>query len=281
MLYNLQTMNAQLNIKDLSEYGLHIVPPSDSSYNEMIWALTQGKSDAAVESLRPYSVFVKNASGKPIVACQLKWELVKPDGKVRIVPSGFISMERLTLQGVTGTGDYIIDPNASWFFSPSIINVPQGDNLLRTGDTTQTSLNERGRRMRSEYLHNVSAELAQCASITVSIDGVFFADGTFVGPDSMHLYERVVTSRDARREFLQELEQEVKQGKSAKDVFKRVEHLYHKPSGKVPNFTTPEFYEWYKRSVAGELLSVRKVAGEESALKSAIAQNQTPWTHLK
>lgn len=51
---NQQSIAVRLNIKDLKEYGVGIIGPSDPSYNSMVGALSSVNSNTVIQALRPY-----------------------------------------------------------------------------------------------------------------------------------------------------------------------------------------------------------------------------------
>src|SRR5438045_1448765 len=75
-----QSAQISVNVKDLPERGLSIVGPSDGTYMQLISDLLRGKSDPIVETLAPYSIFLRNTANHAVVACLLKWEMVTPAG---------------------------------------------------------------------------------------------------------------------------------------------------------------------------------------------------------
>lgn len=61
--------------------------------------------------------------------------------------------------------------------------------------------------------------------MTVIADGIFFDDGTFIGPDTTDFFTEVKAQMDARRELLSEIRDELKAGKKADEVFGRLEAI--------------------------------------------------------
>src|ERR671939_10933 len=76
----MDSTNPMLNIKDLPEQGLRIIAPSDPAFDGLAAPLLQGQPSSVIEALRPYSVLVKNMNHKTVVACLLKWEMMRPNG---------------------------------------------------------------------------------------------------------------------------------------------------------------------------------------------------------
>ncbi|MGB9181172.1 MAG: hypothetical protein WCB68_18205 [Pyrinomonadaceae bacterium] len=282
----MKVVSTHLNATGLPQDGLSIICPSDESYGRMVETLLQDQRNAVVETLQPYSVFIKNTGTRTVVACRLKWEMRKADGTVKTENTGFVTLWRLMNRGASGTGGYVIKPNSTRFFSP--FNLDLNQDLNSNGDAVviNTALGgpiaSQEEQIQANYLRKVAADLAQYVDIRVSLDGAFFDDGTFVGPDSTNFYSKVEASRNARRDLLRELETDVKQGNPAREVFKRVELLSGEPNVKVsPSSTSAEFYSFYKKNVAKEILKMREKAGEEKTLEFAAKSLQKEWIQLK
>lgn len=279
---SMKVASTRLDATGLPQYGLNIISPSDEAYARMVGTLLQDQRNTIVETIQPYSVFIKNTGNQTVVACRLKWEMRKADGTVKTETTGFVTLWRLMYQDASGTGGYVIKPNSTRFFLP--FNLELNQDINNNGEAVLTNANEppTEEQAQAAYLQRVAANLAQYVEIKVSLDGVFFDDGTFVGPDSTNFYSKVAASRNARRDFLKELELDIKQGKPAKDIFKRVELLSREPNVKVSSSSTSaEFYNFYKKNVAKEILKMREKVGEAKTLEFATKSLQKGWVELK
>lgn len=270
--------SVQLNVKDLPHNGLHIIVSSDPSYAGMAATQAVGSRLSAFESLSPYSVFLKNETEKTIVACQLKWDLVAPSGEVETETTGFITLWRLMNQGASGIGGETVEPKSAKLFFPSNVANAVIDSLSRADGRTNSSVNL----LRAAHLDELATELSQSASITVSIDGVFFDDGTFVGSDSTHFFDYVVSLRDARIDLFREMEREALQDGNVGRAFETAKHLVGASETKLrPNSTPTELYSFHKKKVAEEVLQMKQKAGEEKTLKFFTQYLRTPTINLK
>ena len=271
----------RLNIKDLQEQGIIIIAPSDPAFDALSAPLLRGTSSSVIEALRPYSVFVKNRNAKTVVACLLKWEMVRPNGTVKIETTGFVTLWRLMNQGASGIGEYSIKPEAAWFFSPSSIDINQ-DPSMAEAQVNPPSLEPSQERMQTEYLRKLTERLRQYASITVSVDGVFFDDGTFIGPNSTHFFEMVEASRNARRDLFRGVGLEINKGRHLDEIFKSLEELARQSEVKLnQDSTSADFYSHYKKRVAEEVLHMRQTAGDERTKEFMMEPLRKQWIELK
>lgn len=271
-----------LKLKDLQEEGVELIGPSDPAFSTMVRGWSGANSSAVIEALGPYSVFVKNTSNRSIVACELKWELTAADGTTRTETRGFVVLWRLMQQGATGVGGPLIRPNANWFFTPSSIDIRQAANTSSTVGRIDAVPDENEVSMRTKYLGHVVSRLAQYTGITVSIDGVFFEDGTFVGPNSTKFFEDVQADIDARRDLYLEIGHHIGQGEHPSVALRRVEELAAGPDVRLKETSTSaEMYSQHKKEIANEMLQMRKKAGDEQVVIFMSEALRKPWIQLK
>lgn len=252
-----QAVNLHFNVKDMPENGLSIVAPSNPEYNDLIESRLKGRN-AVAEALRPFSIFIKNSSSKVVVAFSLKWELMNSDGKVLTQTRNYITLWKLMGESGSDSGGHIIKPGEVAFAVPSHLEVSQdaGDGGSSLDPEAQT------------YLDNLRTELAQYTSITVSLDGVFFEDGAYVGADSNGFFSKVEAIRNAKRDLYGELSQALKQGNSMKQVLKRVEEIAAEQGVPSPsNMAQPELYWKNRKEAAAELLRMRAALGDKKAVE--------------
>lgn len=274
------TQSPKLNIKDLPEHSLIIVSPSNTSFDDMVTPLSQSSQRSVIEAIKPYSVFLKNQSDHTIVACLLKWEMMQPNGIVKVESRGFITLWRLMKHDAPDSGQGVIKPHSSWFFSPSGIEINQNvDSLSGTAENKLTASQEA---IQADYLGKLTDKLAEFTSITVTIDGVFYEDGSFVGPNTLHLFETVDAQLNARRDLSREVASGIAQGKHAGEIFKEIEELAHQPKIILKATSQPsDFYHYYKKDMAEEILGVKQRTGGTQALEFVTQSLHEPFVELK
>jgi len=130
------------------------------------------------------------------------------------------------------------------------------------------------------FLDNVVVpELREYVEIRVSVDGAFFDDGTFVGPDTTHFFSKVQASVDAKRDLLEEMSFAREHGLSLSRVFKNVQEVASSPD--VSSFSTQaDHYNYHKKIYAQEVLRIRQTVGDERALAQAVRSLRRPWPKL-
>ncbi|MDQ3803896.1 MAG: hypothetical protein M3416_08730 [Acidobacteriota bacterium] len=271
-----QAAGTIFNTKDLAEYGVTIVNPADPAYDAMVAGLSENKPNVMVEALRPFSVFIKNTSGRTVVAFALKWELMQPDGKIRIDESDNTALWSLTGGEVSNMSEGVIRPGAAWFstpFHPEAPHVPP----TRGGSDAARSEPEA-----TEELNRLREELAQYTNITVSLDGAFFDDGTFVGPDSTEFFAKVEAMRNARYDLLDSVKKNLTQGSPPDEVFGNLKEIENGPAPQLSSSSSPaDYYSAFRKATAAELLRVRETYGDAQPVERVMQKLRKPWPVLR
>lgn len=263
--------NVNIAAKDIPEYGLHLITPSNPAYENLATRLTHNQQNLTFDLLKPFSVFVTNDGKRTVVAYALKWELMKADGKVITLIKDNTTLWRLMgLNGPDKDG-FIIKTGSTLFATPTTIEVTQDENIDVTNNPEVKT-----------YLENLNVEMAQYVSITVTLDGVFFSDGTFVGPDSTGFFDRVKSTRDAKLDFLLNIKNGLQQGKSTEQVFEQIETVAKQPEIKGgPRLTPTEHYNKAMKEETKALLRMKNIVGSSKALNTALQSIGTQYPELR
>jgi hypothetical protein len=289
-----RAMAVQVNVRDIPEHGLRLIGPADPSFKGMATSLLRAKPDEAVEALLPFSVLVKNTGNRTVVAYQLKWEVVRADGKVftrtqgHLVP-GVLKGE----EDVTGVGGKSIRPNSAWLCSLSTAPLevsarkrgtyePTGSggvfsSLHGGGDQEEVkqALQTGDHRVLQDVLVN---ELKQASSLTVSLEGAFFDDGSFVGPDSTGFFDRVKAILEAEHDFLAEISLGVKERQDTGAIFRHIQELANTSTAPLGPAATPgDLYAHYKKRYASKLLRARGYVDDERLIARTLLPLRKKW----
>lgn len=263
-------MDVQLSVQDIREHGLVIVGPSDASFEAMLNGARKDMSGVPLDEIRPYTVFIKNTERRAVVAFILKWELVKGDGKVITRTDQYVTKYSLMGDGVSGSDGNVIKSNSAWLAFPGFAAAQ--DMLIPDNGGPKVAA----------FFDSMSSYLAQFSKINVSLDGVFFEDGAFVGPDTTGFYGKVEALIRANQDLRDELEARRKSGKSADDVFTHVIEEAGKPNVRLGrNSTVDDYYNHFKRLAANELMGMRNVSGSEKTLERTLRPSKGPRPVLR
>lgn len=311
-----QAMSVSINVKDLPEHGVRIIAATDPSFNGRAESFFTGQPKAVVDRIMPFSVILENKTPLAIVGSRLIWEIVKDDGKVfthqigsanpraLIEGDGYRPTTRgaaipphsfrfVTLVGSATEGEQL-DLSNSWrSFRGSLSEMEEYNNALARGDKEQ-AFNRSA----------IAKTLERAVSVTVSIDGILFQDGTFVGGNKTGLLEQIKAYVDSQYDVVMELSVSQKEGKTADESFHQAQdfliaHTRSNNDKRFPGYAgksipegweltslaaikpTSDSYERYRVLHAQTLLKMKQALGATQALREALKLLEKPRVELR
>jgi hypothetical protein len=132
-------------------------------------------------------------------------------------------------------------------------------------------------------LKRFSTQAEEFAEISVSIDGAFFDDGTFVGPDTSNFFAQIKAVIDARRDLLNEIAIGLSNPAMTTDsLYGRIQETAAHPSESIDSSSTPsDYYNYFKKFYASDILQTKKLHGQDKALAMAVQSMNKPWARLR
>ena len=214
-------MHVRFSKRDLPKQEVHIITSADPSFESTASTYFKNQSKSSNEELKPFSIFIKNSAKRTVVAYMLVWQLIRADGKILTNRTAY--SEPAMLMGEKMPNDprfkhtQAIEPSGVRCFSWS---APIGEGLL-------VSLGD-GHELGSEQLQKsqgdaavrvaLTNELAQATDLTVSIDGLFFDDGTFIGPNTTGFFERMQAIVNAKLDLVRDITEAASEGKGGRSI---------------------------------------------------------------
>lgn len=264
-----EILAVKFNLRDLSEHSISLIAPSDP-------ILTAGRTVL----VDPYSVALRNTSSKAVVGYSIKWECF--DGKRESATRdmshdrkfsnslGFAFMygEESERRAILNTADEVIEPNSTWLISPDF------PARKLSGPREETTI-ERDKGAFAEVQ-------GACPTMTVTLDGVFFDDGTFIGPDTNDFFAKVKTQMDVRYEVLKRVQSDLKSGKDPNEVFRELEQIRDRErqvSG--AEMTMDELRSFYWHMFAQDVLGMKEMWGADGAIANIQQQLSRHWVTLR
>jgi len=269
---NMKADQIRINSKDLSEEGLIIIKPSDPEFDQELSTITKDSRAElrdALEANKPLCVILKNTGKHDAVLYALKWEFIKADGTVmpytifRGSPGAFEKTTRTAEEEELMNSGYQVRAHSSRLISLdsalsdfiyAIVNDRRGNNL----DALYKAL--------SDYLARPNKGLARLldstTSVTVSLDGAFFDDGTFVGPDTTNFFANVEAEFAAQRDVSEMVIQGVSEKRNSAEIAKQIEEIAKEP--KLKRYDDPalnDHYNQFAKTYANDLLRVKEISG--------------------
>ncbi len=295
---NSQTMSVRINIKDIPEHGLTIISPSNSSFDALMSAYTKANPEVSVELLKPFSIFIKNTGDRPVVAYKLRWACTKTDGAV-IYKDSTYSASWVLMNEVEGSIEQaianvatVIKPHSTLFLS--LIAEPQPmENQLQTNKQPArlaAILDKDASRIQqlqqnpseTQILNVLNAELTKYTDITISIDGAFFADGSFVGTNDTGFFETIKAEISAKHDLLVGMQDETRKGEATEEIFKTIGNIANEPNYEIGFNSAPStYYKHYQRMFAEEYKNAEEHGEGNRVIQQAHKQLSKPWPELR
>jgi hypothetical protein len=180
----------------------------------------------------------------------------------------FMYGEESERRAILKNADEVIEPNSTWLISP---------------DLPARKLSGLPAEINTELDQAALAEVqAACPTMTVTLDGVFFDDGTFIGPDTNDFFAKVKTQMDVRHEVLQGVQSDLQSGKDPTEVFRGLEQIRDRErqvSG--GEMTMDQLRSFYRHMFAQDVLGMKEVWGTEGAIANVQRQLSRHWVTLR
>jgi hypothetical protein len=235
--------------EDFPEHGISIVLPDDPSYGSELERL--GFSPSA-ELLPPFSVMVKNASRRVVVAFGVRFTKRYADGHVATSDVGSSQTYALVDPG---------RPNR--YDTPLQGLVIQGAARLVTPDGVVDPARKGGAPYTS-YRTDTPWTI-----IKVELDSVVFDDGEAIGPDKLDVVKRLKAHIEAQQDLMEEIANRFSRGELLHNVLQelRTTELSKADAGTLTKLNLGDVYTLVRRQYLDELSATETNAGEEAANK--------------
>lgn len=275
----------KFNARDFPEHGVSLFVPSDPSFDDLLAKL----EPPSIQDR--YSVFLKNSSTRAVVGYSIKWQCFDDRGDTvdrnlsndrnlnRIVSWVFLHGEEPDRRAVLNRSEDIIKPDSIWLINADGPARPMEGPVSSCSavDTFSITLfDESGR---------VIETVQDCASTTVIADGIFFDDGTFIGPDTNGFFTEVKSQMDARYEIFRGVQNDLESGKKADEIFKelaRICDLEGIGPGELGERPTAEkFRSFFRGLFARDVLGMKEVFGVDKTLEDVQLKLSKPWVTLR
>lgn len=246
---------------DLADYGLVLIPPGDPNFEGLARAVLRGRRDAMFELFKPFSAVLHNMTDKSVVGYALMWEFTDERGRRRQQYSSYSEPGSL-LDGGKPRGDqgtfrkgFLVGPHSYRLITPHSSIGPDSDLFESPAGGARNAL-----------LEMEVDNLSKTKDLEVSLDGAFFEDGTFVGPNRSAFFEIFRADFDAQQDLMAGIVKALSQGKTIEEISRELEgSLSSGANPQWPGPTPTEAYEYARRKYLQEFVGVRRAAGDELA----------------
>jgi hypothetical protein len=263
-----QSQGKNIEAFGLPEHQVEVVGPKHPTFNKLIAgeASRTNKSNA-----QPFSVFVVNNSNQAIASCTLKYEILLRDGQT----ATHFETKSGKIETVSDTGTAHLAEG-----------IPAKGNALFSLTDSPGSDNQRVNFRTSGGGSSIVNQLAESVNVKVSIDGVLFVDGTYVGPDTNNYFELFRGRIEATRELDNEIARLINDGARPKAIMKYLEKVANTQSSEVQvpagEDSQYSFGKWrQKSSYARLLLLMGQRKGDQAVIDRIHTELSKPEIKLR
>jgi hypothetical protein len=258
-------MPVRFNTRDFPEHGVQIVTPVHSSFNDMVQKYFK---NSPPDTLQPFSVFIQNTGKKLMLGYALTWELRDSEGQIIL---------RNTV-GYTEPGLLLGDEIPKGMKHTTAIE-PKSFNWnskIEPEAVSQTRISD------SDAVRNILAyQLSRAADISVSLDGVFFDDATFVGPNETGFFDQMQAMLRAKSDLLEEVATASQRG-TLDQAFDKISAYSNEPDVVFgPTFSSEEWYRYFRKAFATEMHNKRRAYGKDILLPDLLKSHDRAIKKLK
>jgi hypothetical protein len=136
--------------------------------------------------------------------------------------------------------------------------------------TVPENIGQQSQEYTQQQIEKLNKLVEDSVSWSVSIDGCFFEDGSFIGPDKTAFFENTKAEQDAEHDLLQEVKDIVasrhQQDKEFTGVFEHLQSVAGLENPTLSEFNRTGFYNYKKAIFARQILAVRKKVGEQRTI---------------
>jgi hypothetical protein len=287
------SMHVTVTSKGVPEQGLFLVGPSDVSFAKHLSAALADESSKIPDTAKLLSVFVENSTSHTVVAYHLKWELIDADGRSTSHQRSY--KEPLSLMENWNQDQHFegesIAPGSSRLISliPFITDTRGpggsiGGGILERTEKRDVEVMKRALQERNtqELANKFSNSLDRVVKITVSLDGAFFDNGTFVGPDETQFFSKFEAQITARYDLHNRIQKMLLSNKPSQKILQYVSEIADAPREHLGSDSPPiKFNDFYRRLYAQEISRIWNSSGQESVSRFVGASISRQWASLK
>jgi len=269
--FNMGGVRAQtpMQITGIPEKGLVLVGANDPLFPSMANAILNGRDDLLYNTFHPYSVILWNKSGKTVVEYCLRWEFTKPDGK-RVAwdmsygdTMGLLDGPTPKAGALIGKLAAIVRPNEWTIVTPK----SQLGSMSRVTPSSRASI--------GAYMASVQNDLGILRSgsdLTISLDGAFFDDGTFVGPDKSGFFDRFKAQVTAKQDVINQVLGAMAKGQSFESIAEQLKGSVPPPDTLLQQTAPADWYQFFRSQDVSQFVRNRDMLGDEKAINFARKQ---------
>jgi hypothetical protein len=231
----------------------------------------------------PTSVFLINESNRTLVAYDLTYDFHAADGKLNsneFSPTFLPALMDLARDRLSEDRAVVILPGHTRLISPlfGFVGLSKGQPLPPFADESAE------RRQKELMASAIKSTLAWTSRATITLDGAFFEDGLFIGPNASAFFENTKAMIDAQRDllewFVEAVRMRERKRESADSVFSELENMVEGMPRPTSQGSSADFYKNEKLELAREILRMRDRIGAAEVILRKTRVLETKWPVL-
>jgi hypothetical protein len=270
--------------KGLPAYGLTVIGFSDPQFSELMSDYFGDDPPELIKVAAPTSVFLINESNKALVAYDLTYDFRAADGEVSsndFSPIFVPALMDLPQSRLAEDQALVILPGRGRLISPLL-----GSGGLSKGQVLPSFGNESAeKRQKEQMMSAIKSTLAWTSSVTITLDGAFFENGSFVGPNTSGFFEKtkaiIVAQRDLLEWLVEANRKRERKGDGSDIVFSELEAKVKEMPRPTSQGSPADFYKNEQLEVAQEILRMRDKIGAGKVIleKTKVLEAKWPVLH--
>lgn len=243
---------------DLAEHNITLITPLDSEFDSVAARHFKKRKP---ETLKPFSVFIRNSGSRTLVAYLLTWKFVKNEGAVITKSMGY--SEPAILMGEQMPVNSAIKHTTA--IEPNSVRCFTWDSQIGPEIEGEEPRNSASNDNSGELQALLEEQLSDATSITVSIEGAVFEDGEFVGSNLIFL-QQIQAVVNAKVDLLRELSE----ASGLNRVDEALESIRIKSEQpEVPpteGFSPDQYYRHFQKAYAQEITGLSRAYGKDKVI---------------
>ncbi len=274
------------NKRDLPDRGVHIITSADPDFESVASNYFTSQSSTSNESLKPFSVFIKNSGHRTIVAYMLVWQVLRSDGQVLTNATSYSEPGILMGNEIPTDPRFkhtqAIEPGTVRGFSWTGTISAEGNPRLGAANAKQSDQSQSFQPADAAAIRDqLTTELSQATDVTVSLDGVFFDDGEFVGSNTTGFFERIQAMVKAKVDLCADIAAASEKG-TLEEAFEHVAAKHLSPTVVLTSEASPEdYYKYYTKLFAEEIDNMKNAYGKQKLAEHLVRLHKRPRPLLK
>jgi hypothetical protein len=280
-------VNLNIHKKDLPENGLAFVLPSDPLFDQKFSQAITRQQEFAADEQKSFSVLLENNTEKTVVAYRIVWAFTTGDGATRYSKRTF-SAPRALMEGENLTPDMErqtskIRPHQGILISAIPISTDGRPTIAFETTAERAQKIREGQKLDTNELREIAAgQLAKYTDTTVSLDGAFFEDGTFVGPNTTGFFEEIGAQIKAKSDLLEEISRRIHSSASKQEILQDLESIANQTIKPLDPKSTPnDHYNYYRMFYAKQVVRSRRRLNDDEAVAQAMHSKDRGWPELR